>query len=849
MPIRSARRRVGRAALVLLMTCAPLGGLTQAVASAGAAVAGRGVIGDGFDAAVGQLESAANGINALPGPDQGDATAVVDESAGRLQVLVGEDGRQSELTLAWPLRVGTWKLVASSSGEPEQHVIFRRIDEFNGCQVNNGTLVVHAVEADADGHVPILVADIRGGQCGTGRPAAQIRIGTSSPTSAVSMATPRAFETQAEQGSVVTQQVTITNTGPGPWTVRESAVARIDAHASSRARSLAIRSETDTCTGRTLPAGGRCELTVAGTATDRITGEHLVVAGDGAADVVVPLYIEGLAHVPAPTDVAVIAGRTGAQVSWTSPYYSRSGYTRIYDVTGGGRALLLVTPRASGRQTARLPGPGPRTLALVNSGEPIVSPEVRVEVPAEPAELVAEGVSGFGPPVAFALGGSQQASHERAAAWTIRYRNGPNSVAETSGDGVSLDPTRTRWLVQSRGGGLWLCDFDGAACTAIPGTTPDVIGYVQAAVWLPDGRIAALTGMADDGVLWTVALDGTTRRVANLPLMSYGANLAALPSGSEVIAAIGGDIQRIRLSDGHLTLVPGTRSVDDFTVTTVGTLVLQERIDLSQVGGPTRTRVIGLDGETVRVLPLPPGDNRRVTLDPAGERLAFVRQLSNESAEIWTANADGTGAAKVSTQVRTWGRLHWSVDDKAAPTVRLALPAASAGAVTIGVTAADADDPVGGLRRECRLDSEAWTACGGNWKLSGLRAGMHTAAARVTGASGRTVTAARSWTVDLTAPRTTTKSAPSTVAKSWRLRWSATDRGGAGIASYDVRVRQRTSKSYTKWKSPTGWLKITVTSVHPPLKAGGRYCFEVRARDSVGNKGEWSKSRCVTVRS
>ena len=79
-----------------------------------------------------------------------------------------------------------------------------------------------------------------------------------------------------------------------------------------------------------------------------------------------------------------------------------------------------------------------------------------------------------------------------------------------------------------------------------------------------------------------------------------------------------------------------------------------------------------------------------------------------------------------------------------------------------------------------------------------------------------------------------------------RVLWSGSDRRlvtlTAGVASYDVE-RRREGGSWAIVRS-----RVTITAASITGTKGVRYQFRVRARDRVGNVGEWSPVRSVTIR-
>jgi hypothetical protein len=468
------------------------------------------------------------------------------------------------------------------------------------------------------------------------------------------------------------------------------------------------------------------------------------------------------------------------------------------------------------------------------------SADLPVLVPGVTAEVVANDWYGF--PVAFAEQGAATSGSAR-----------PSGI----GSVVRLDSTRRSW-VTPWSDGLHVCSVDREVCSVVPGTAESsVTDRVREAVWLPDGRIAFLRGQDFTNTLWIVGRDGSGLRRIPLPVVAgmsnYFGRLAAAPDGSQVLL-LGGprwSVIRVRLSDGQATAVPGTEESDDFTVTTAGRLVLQRRLDMSSTEGLTRITVAALDGSGVHELALPAGDNRDVTFNPGGTRLAFVRYTAPYQATVWVAAADGSGARQLSDRSAGWLDLQWSADDVASPLAAVGGPSFSGRAASLSVGASDPDDPVGSLRRECRLDgASAWTGCGATWALSALAAGRHTAYARVTDPSGRqSAVVSRSWTVDATAPIASVAAVASVLTSTTsRWSWAATDAGGAGVASYDVRERYASPFGRLGgYVYPSSWQGLKATNLTLRLSVGYQYCLSVRARDAVANVGMWSPERCTSV--
>lgn len=827
----TARRRPVLAVLAIASTL-----VTSMVPLAGpsaAAIPDVAAIGDQFSPYSGPINNAAGYKRFPAGPDRGAPSTTVDPARRTVDITVKDGGRTSVLTMAWPARTGVWAL-GIDGANPEQHVDLQRGTAV--CHLTFGRLEIRAATVAAGGGVARLTADITNGGCSLGSNAggyagAAVRIGSAETMSAVPQGQPAAVDTGAEAGTVVQQRVVVTNVGGAPWIVRRTGIGSTNSWSSI----FAIVAGSDTCAGATLAPGGQCAITVAATAGSYLAMEHLVVAGNGAADLVVPLRLEGYAAVPAPSGAAVVPGRLSSTVSWDSPATNPRAEYRIYDVAGGQRTLVATS--APTTRSVSVPGHGPRSLALVAAnGRFAESPDVALLVPAVTAEVVANDWYGF--PVAFAVSGG-----------------GPSGSARPSGIGsvVRLDAAR-RWWVTAWGDGLRVCSVDREVCSVVPGTaSSSPADQVREAIWLLDGRIAFLRGEDFSKSLWVVARDGSGLRrvVAATPYAS--AQMVAAPDGSQILMRGGPALSlvRVRLSDGQLSVIPHTEELDDFTVTTSGRLVLERRLDMSSTDGPTRITMAALDGSGAKVLALPTGNNREVTFDPSGARLAFVRCTAPYQCTVWVAAADGSGARQLSDRSAGWLDLQWSADDIATPVAVIGGPSFSGRAVALSVGATDPDDPAGSLRRQCRLDgATVWTSCGPVWALSALAAGRHTAYARVTDPSGKqSAVASRSWTVDAIAPTTSLNAvAPALTSTTSRLTWRSTDTGGAGVASYNVRVRRASpSTRLGSYLYPSTWQTLRTPSLTMGLTAGYQYCLSVRARDAAGNVGPWSSERCTSV--
>lgn len=150
---------------------------------------------------------------------------------------------------------------------------------------------------------------------------------------------------------------------------------------------------------------------------------------------------------------------------------------------------------------------------------------------------------------------------------------------------------------------------------------------------------------------------------------------------------------------------------------------------------------------------------------------------------------------------------------------------------------------------ECALDAGPFSDCTSPLQLSGLSSGLHELQVRAIDAAGNPdpFPASRSWTVDADAPVPVLKPlATFTSSKSVPVAWGVAS-GSEAAASYDVRYAvasytTSTLSGTTIWKSQT-----TSTSGTFAGRPGRTYCFQVRARDALGNTSGWTAQRCTAV--
>ncbi len=133
---------------------------------------------------------------------------------------------------------------------------------------------------------------------------------------------------------------------------------------------------------------------------------------------------------------------------------------------------------------------------------------------------------------------------------------------------------------------------------------------------------------------------------------------------------------------------------------------------------------------------------------------------------------------------------------------------------------------------ECRIDSTQsadWHACSSPKQYTGLADGSHTFEVRAIDQAGNVdqTPAARSWTIDATAPTTQIDAGPSSLVATAKAEFafSGADAGGSGVASYECRLDSTQEADWQACVSPKTYEGLS----------DGSHSFEVRAVDHAGN--------------
>lgn len=758
------------------------------------------------------------------GPLAGTPTTSYDPASRYLTLNIQDGPREASLKFSWPPIIGNWP-----------HTIYASFGGVSPCSLSAGRLNVAQATSNADGSPQTLVASFTG-ECplfasGRAKVAGAIRLGAPDQTIAVPGSSVTAIRSGATLGDVVQHEVTLRNRGTAPWSIGQTGIGA----AYGETPYFTVLPDSDSCVGKTLQPGETCSLSVQATSPANTVVEHLVVLGDAPTALVVSLVLYGHDPIDPPISVAAVASRFVSTVSWKPAATQPAAGYFIYDVTGGARSLLGTV--AGDATTFDLPsGVGERQVSVVAAqGTYLESSDVVVQLPrASSTDIVAN----------------------RGFAGTVAMPDVAGSGARVLPPwrGYRLDPGRQFWLAVD--GDVKVCPAATERCTVVPGTqaSTDLKTYAHIAAWLPDGSIAFLRGYASaDRVLWTVRRDGSgLRRVAALP---DAFALQSTPAGTEVVTMIPGPghyaVNRVRLSDGVRTVVPGTDRTEDFSVSTQGRLIVTSSASQDGQSRPRTTRVMNLDGTACATIPLPTGDNQFPTFDPTGTKIAYARYTAPNEATVWVAAANGIGSREVSSEVSDWRDLIWSSADTATPAAAVTVPSATTGDADLSIAATDADSYVGSLRRECRLDNApSWVACGSTWAVRGLTSGNHTASARATDPAGHvSAVASRTWLVDRSAPvAALTTPAATQLQPTVKLTWAAIDGGGSGVASHDLRVRTASvSGAFGAATYPAALQGLRTTSTSTSMTQGSQYCFAVRSRDNAGNVGAWSAEKCTAM--
>jgi WD40 repeat protein len=328
------------------------------------------------------------------------------------------------------------------------------------------------------------------------------------------------------------------------------------------------------------------------------------------------------------------------------------------------------------------------------------------------------------------------------------------------------------------------------------GGTPDKVACdVTSPSWMPDAQTLIVVDRRLEG----------DDRFARIQAKAGGARVATLPAPTAAA-----DGMPVRVSpDGRLVAF----------------------------GSGSTVRLVDFTSASVLTSAPLPAPIRSISWDPEGERLLVL----GVDAQVHTLNpgrleqpptklVDAPGGQRLDI---AWQRLGPTI----APTAGVLGPQ-----VSIGF---DASALLPGTTFTCAVDGSTPTACTSPYAATNLASGERTLTITATEPDGRVTKAFRMFTVDATGPvaRTTAPAYQGSTATTAALKVTATDANG--IASYDVRYRRASyAGPYSAYVQP--WTNTAATSMNLAMAAGYEYCVSVRAKDKLGNLGQWSAERCFS---
>lgn len=737
-------------------------------------------------------------------------------------------------TLSLPSGVpdGTYELGDGAGRLPMQAMAGDFCTALAGGSVPTGSATVSRSAPSMHGGYASLTLDATLG-CGNGHTVrAELRWHTPDATRVLSTAP--LTRLTAAPGQAATTDVTVRNAGSKA--VALEAAGLVDADMSTAAP---LTVQGSSCEGITLDPGAECTVTVsysAGDAGAREGNGVLTLSTEMGAWELGTVVGEQPAAYSGPQSLTASGSPGRVDLTWEAPTTLDSRMItgwRVEEVGSGQPAVLQKIINGYPRRTVltSLPtgGHALRLVMLTSDGRETASSPVPVTLASRWLLVTTlTGVHSYD-----ADGGSTNGG-------VFGTRTGPT-------DGIATSPTRTAVVV---GNGPW----DGAV--QLRGPTGEVtrtltVGSVYAdrdPDVSPDGATVALlrlgyNGSGNSSLIIVPTAGGTPTAV---PGSEGLVNPAWTPDGAALLAndGSGAGIVRINPVTGSRTTLPGTAGAIAVAVSRTGRLAYV----YDWPSGPAQIRVTTLTGGSFTLVGTHAGASD-LSWDPTGQWLAVTGGPYGEPQTTSLFDLR-TATPTLTRQLPGGSSIAWLVPQSSVPMTSLTGPAWTNSTPTLTVGATDPDDAPGGLRRECRLDGGAWAACGPTWKLTGLAAGQHTAAARSADPSGNvSVTAERTWSVDTQVPTVTLATLPSVLTSTaLRLTWTTKDTGGSGVGSVDVRYRNAPiNGSFGAQSYPASWQSLKGGVLTSTLAAGKEYCFSARARDVAGNTGAWTTERCTTV--
>lgn len=410
---------------------------------------------------------------------------------------------------------------------------------------------------------------------------------------------------------------------------------------------------------------------------------------------------------------------------------------------------------------------------------------------------------------------------------------------------------------------------------------PNSVKPKEAVASSPDGQSLVYVTNTTERTLWTqkvapgdvgvpVKLWSSTAPITRLSWSPDGTRIAFQAPENDspcvyVIAAAGGTPTKIACELSSPSWMPDARTlvVSDHRLTPSRLATIQATAGGTRVSTwpgqaevpadrPVRVSANGhwvaygdgstvrLAGDTEQATPTLDSEVREITLDPSGGTWILALTASGRVYRLGVSISGGlyvySGLTSVTNRADVaWQRLGVTIK----PT-----PAVMGPDISIPF---DGSAFPAGTRYRCEVKGSfvAAAPCTSPFTATELRSGDYQVVVSAIAPDGTGATAYRNITVDATGPvaRMVAPAYQSSVAATATLMVSATDANG--VASYDVQYRRATSAGpYGDYVQP--WTNTTATSMSLAVAAGYEYCVSVRAKDKLGNGGQWSAERCFS---
>jgi hypothetical protein len=696
-----------------------------------------------------------------------------------------------------------------------------------------GRLNVSQLAYTTDLRIAVMSAWFEFWRCGPGTASTfgEIRTNSTAPYSAISVSSHSVDFGRVLVGTAAERAITVTNSGTADLTIDRTELT------SGFGDLWAVRNN---CSAP-LPPAASCTVTISYSPTSIVEHDAWFRIFDSThrGSRYISAVAAGESPPSSPTSVKAAATLTGVDLSWGDPETNGSrpvlGFIVRRDL-GGTKTEHRVPPdHHQWIDPVLSPGATYSVSAVNDLGEGLAS---SVEpAPSREQLAVFSGPTGGAATLgAVAVWGGTQVVPMGGDA-----PSGTSTELTGSPDGRSLAYTTAEGDNQV----LWVRRADTAG--SHPSTRLLSASAIHDPVWSPDGtRIA-----------YTTSLDGTVPCVDIVPAAGGAAVRVGCslefpvwhPDSQTLIVRdsriAGAPLARLaaRPNAARIAVLPGSNGATHTAASTDGRWLAFVPADQT-----SRVAVLPMAGGTARLSPeMAQSSISRVSWRPDSDYIGVLsRQSGIDRINAILVSGGTPGYPSFVMQAADGQTIHdltWQgLSTLIKPTPESTGPSPS--------IAFDSTALQNGSNLTCKLDEAVPVSCTSPYRGSSLTSGPHTL--RVTAVEpggptffGRKVVAARSFTVDATAPvaRIIAPTFGATTASSAMVTYTATD--SSGVASYDVRYRTASaSGAFGSYAYPR--IGTSGTSHSLGLAPGYEYCVSVRARDVFGNTSGWSAERCFS---